>query len=111
MTRPTQLQGSTHKIVTGCGSLYLTVNRNTDNKIIEVFASLGKCGSCSKAANEAMTRCISVGLQNGVPVSAYVKSLKGIRCDRPVLGQEHILSCPDALAKVLELENNLDQEH
>lgn len=104
MNRPVQLHGRTHRINTGCGSLYVTINRNGDDGIKEVFASLGKCGSCSKASNEAITRCISVGLQNGVPVEKYISTLKGIRCDKVVVSQEHILSCSDGIAKILEQE-------
>ena len=106
-TRPTVLNGKTVKVKTGCGNLYITINRDQySGKIIEIFTRLGKCGDCQRAQNEAITRCISVGLQAGVPVSTFVKQLKGIRCSEIVIGEEHILSCADAIAKELEKEAN-----
>ena len=84
----------------------MCINRDEENKIVEIFVSLGKSGSCAKAENEAIARCISVGLQNGVAPEVFVRSLRGIRCDRVVVSQDHILSCGDAISKVLETELN-----
>ena len=106
MFRPKILKGTTEKIEIGCGNLYLTLNKDESGKLIETFAVSGKQGTCVRAMCEGLTRCISVGLQHGVPIEVFVKQLKGIRCDKPVLGQEHILSCMDAMAKLLEKEKN-----
>jgi ribonucleoside-diphosphate reductase alpha chain len=46
--RPKSVSGITERIETGCGHLYVTVNF-IDNKVVEVFAGLGKCGGCSKS--------------------------------------------------------------
>ncbi len=50
---------------------------------------------------------ISEGLQHGVPLSVYADSLQGIRCPNPMIcvvsKDDRILSCPDAVAKVLAL--------
>ncbi len=54
--------GTTEKIDTGCGHLYITINHNADNGIIEVFAALGKSGGCAMVQNEAITRLISISL-------------------------------------------------
>jgi ribonucleoside-diphosphate reductase alpha chain len=40
LKRPKTTQGSTVRIETGCGHLYITIGRDGD-KIIEVFAVLG----------------------------------------------------------------------
>ena len=107
--RPAILVGKTIKVRTGCGNLYITINRDeSSGRIIEVFTRLGKCGDCQRAQNEAITRCVSIGLQAGVPISAFVKQLKGIRCSEAVVGEEHILSCADALAKELEKEVKIE---
>ena len=103
--RPKTLPGKTIKLRCGCGNLYVTLNwDDKSGKIIEIFTRLGKCGDCQRAQNEGITRCISVGLQAGVPVETFIKQLKGIRCSEIVLGEEKILSCADAIAKCLEKE-------
>lgn len=104
--RPKVLKGTTEKIEIGCGNLYFTKNYDDSGKMIETFAVSGKQGTCVRAMCEGLTRCISVGLQAGVPIESYIKQLKGIRCDKPVLGQDHILSCLDAMAKLLEKNKN-----
>ena len=81
------------------------VKRQHGENPIEVFASLGKSGSCSKCQMEAITRCISTGLQYGVPLDNFVKQLQGISCPQPSFngGKDgRTLSCPDAIARVLE---------
>jgi ribonucleoside-diphosphate reductase alpha chain len=97
------LQGETTEIGTGCGHLYITVNKSGENPI-EVFASLGKSGSCSKCQMEALTRCISTGLRYGIPIAEFHKQLQGIACPQPSFngGKDgKTLSCPDAISKVL----------
>lgn len=91
------------KVKTGCGNLYITVNVNGDRPI-EVFARLGKAGGCSNVQNEALTRAISLGLKNDVPIKEIVDELKGLQCPNPSMfpKDERILSCPDGIAKVLE---------
>ena len=39
--RPKVLVGTTHRVETGCGHLYITINRDKD-ELFEVFAALGK---------------------------------------------------------------------
>ncbi len=100
--RPKELTGKTHKLNTGCGHIYVTVNE-LENKPFEVFAKLGKAGGCSACQTEALTRCISVGLRSGVDLSEYHKTLEGIHCSSATFSEgEQILSCPDAIAKVLK---------
>lgn len=100
--RPKTLTATTIKTPTGCGSMNVVVTE-LENIPFEVFCVLGKSGGCSRAYAEAVGRCISVGLRYGVPVSEYVKQLENIACPSP--GMEDgtkILSCPDAIAKVLK---------
>ena len=101
-TRPKVLSGETHKITTGCGSLYISCNFH-DDKVFEVFAKLGKAGGCSACTTEALTRVISVGLRAGVDLNEYVHTLENIGCISPTFSDgEKINSCPDAIAKVLK---------
>ncbi len=104
--RPTEIKGTSTKVNTGCGSLYITVNYD-DKGIFEVFSTLGKSGGCASAQLEAICRLISLSLRSGVDVAQVVKQLRGIRC--PTIAWEQgksILSCADAIASVLEKHIN-----
>ena len=101
--RPVRIPSITRKLKTSCGNLYVTVGFQ-DEKPIEVFSTLGHEGSCTSCQNEALTRAITVGLRSGVDVEVYIKTFTGIQCPTPYLWPEleRILSCPDAIAKVLK---------
>lgn len=100
--RPAMLRGTTVKIPTAFGNLYLTVNE-MDSKPFEVFATLGKSGKDTQAHTEALGRLISLALRSGVPVEEVVSQLKGIGGSQPVWEEDGIiLSLPDAIARGLE---------
>ena len=102
--RPTILHGNTDKLKTGCGNLYLTVNK-LDGKPFELLPIIGKAGGCEKCQMEAITRCITLGLRYGITIDEYIRQLKGISCPKPAFngGKEgKVLSCPDAIATILE---------
>ena len=103
--RPAITQGTTEKVVIGCGNLYITINHD-ENGICEAFISLGKAGGCP-SQSEAVARMISLAVRSGVPVEAIVEQLKGIRCHSTLRQKScntniNVLSCPDAIGKVLE---------
>jgi ribonucleoside-diphosphate reductase alpha chain len=104
MSRPKILHGTTLKIKTGCGNLFVTVNFDKDNKPYEVFARLGKSGSCFLSQIQSLTTIISIALQGGIPIETIIDKLKGHRCSSPIIVEgEEILSCSDALAKAMEI--------
>lgn len=101
--RPESLDSVTVRKITGCGNLYVTLTFY-EGRVLEVFAWLGKSGGCAACQTEAMTRAISLGLRYGVPIEDYIKGLKGIQCPSPYMfpEEDRTLSCPDAIAKVME---------
>jgi ribonucleoside-diphosphate reductase alpha chain len=102
--RPKELPGRTMKVRTGCGSLFVTVNFDEGNKPFEVFAYLGKSGSCFRSQIDSLCRIISIALRNGTPAEDIIEHLKGQRCPSPIVTEGvEFLSCADAIAKVMEM--------
>ena len=99
--------GITEKIVTGEGTLYVTINQD-DQGLCEVFTNIGKHGSDVAAFSEAVGRLISLCLRSGVSLDSIIKQLRGIT-SRPIWQQgEQILSVPDAIGIALSRYLNED---
>jgi ribonucleoside-diphosphate reductase alpha chain len=102
--RPDVLSGTTRKMRSPLGDIYVTVNEDEDGKPFEVFATLGKAGGAAMADAEAIGRLISLALRSGIPILDVINQLRGISCDRAVgLGPNKVLSVPDAIGQVLQL--------
>ncbi|MGC8579190.1 MAG: vitamin B12-dependent ribonucleotide reductase [bacterium] len=101
--RPEVISGTTRRMTTGCGNLYVTINEDEDGPF-EVFAAMGKAGGCSSSQTEAISRLISLALRSGIDGETIIKQLKGVRCPAPARerGGGIILSCADAIAKAIE---------
>ena len=98
--RPAVMRGFTEQVRIGCGKLYVTVNYDEEG-ICEVFTNTGKHGGCP-SQSEAVGRLTSLSLRSGIKMEDVVRQLKGIRCPSTI--RQHglnVLSCPDAIAKVL----------
>ena len=106
--RPEILEGFTSKMVTGLGTLYVTVTEY-DGRPFEVFATIGKSGGSTTAKTEAIGRLTSLCLRSGVKVEKIVEQLKGIGGEHPVFQKGGlVLSIPDAISRVLEKRYMLD---
>ncbi len=92
------LEGKTWKIETACGNLFITVNEK-DECVNRVFIQLGKAGGCSSSQTQAIAELINVSLKNGKSIKDIVDRLIGIRCHKPT--QDGVLSCADAIGKIL----------
>ncbi|MCX8034250.1 MAG: vitamin B12-dependent ribonucleotide reductase [Thermodesulfovibrio sp.] len=103
--RPEVLKGVTRLMKTGCGNLYITINKDEKNKPFEVFTNIGKAGGCAASQAEAIGRLISLALRSGIEPQEIIKQLKGISCHAPVWSSNgKITSCSDAIAKAIESE-------
>ena len=97
--------GKTSKFRMGCGTLFVTANKD-DKGICEVFANLGKAGGCP-SQSEATCRVVSAALRSGVDPQSLIEQLKGIRCLSTLVARKDnkgvdVLSCPDAIAQAIE---------
>jgi ribonucleoside-diphosphate reductase alpha chain len=97
------IHGSTRKIRTGCGNLYVTVNEDKEGNLFEIFNQIGKAGGCAASQSEAIGRLVSLAFRAGIEPADIIRQLKGISCHTPVWYREgKILSCSDAVAKAIE---------
>jgi len=100
--RPIVTMGSTERMRTGCGYLYVTINEDEDG-LCELFTQMGKGGGCAASNSEAVARLCSLSFRSGVDPHSIIKQLKGIRCPSPAMDTGGVIrSCTDAVAKSLE---------
>jgi len=102
-SRPELLRGTTRRLETPLGTLYVTVTEDDRGQPFEVFMSLGKAGGALMADVEALGRLISLALRSGIPMREIWRQLRGISSDRVIgLGPHKVLSVPDAVGIAIE---------
>jgi len=94
------LNGTTYKMQSGCGKLYITINER-NGRPYEVFVQTAGSGGC-QANSEAIGRLISLALRNGVPSKEIIKQLKRVKCAAAIKNGCDGKSCADIIAKCIE---------
>jgi ribonucleoside-diphosphate reductase alpha chain len=101
-SRPETVSGTTRKLATGCGNLYVTINEDEEG-LFELFAQIGKAGGCAASQTEAIGRLISLALRAGIEPKSIIKQLRGVRCPSPAWDNGvMVLSCADGISKAFE---------
>jgi ribonucleoside-diphosphate reductase alpha chain len=102
--RPEVLTANVRTVQTGCGPMTVSVAKDKDSPL-ELQARLGKAGGCASAQTEAISRLTTLLLSVGVDSRLIHEQLRGIRCPAPAVDNgERVLSCADAISKVLARE-------
>ena len=109
--RPEIIEGYTARKRTPCGNMYITINRQ-ENDISEMFATLGKAGTCSRAFLEGMGRVISLAIRKGVSEEDIAKTLMGIRCadSNSITGHSCLHTLSVAIKDVISLNNKKEDK-
>lgn len=111
--RPESAVGITHRLDTGCGKLYLTINcsdndNNPNNReVLETFITTGSDGGC-QVYTEATSRLISLAIRGGISVEDIVGQLQSTHACSAYMhakGKGKLLSegksCASAIAQKL----------
>jgi len=101
--RPASVGGTTTRVSTGCGKMYITVN-SQEGRTFEAFITMGASGGC-RAFGEAVGRLISLALRAGIPRGLIVDQLTSVVCPnymgRKAQSKLRGKSCPDIIGRVL----------
>ena len=97
-----RLSGTTYVKMIACGKLYITINRDENDNLVEVFIDPGKSGGCTANA-ECIGRYASACMRAGMSVDAIVDTTRGVKCSACMKGkgarkQIDGLSCVDFIA-------------
>ena len=102
-SRPELLRGTTRRVETPLGTLYVTITEDERGQPFEVFMSLGKAGGALMADVEAIGRLVSLALRSGIPMKEIYRQLRGISSDKVIgLGAQKVMSVPDAVGIAIE---------
>ena len=104
--RGLELQGETRYKQTPCGRMYVTIN-SKDGKVREMFAKLGKGGTCPRSFTDVVSQLASLAIRRGASVKSVRDCLLGVTCSSAVEGdeetkREEVPSCCHAIGLILE---------
>lgn len=101
LKRPRLLYGTTYKVQSGCGKLYITINEK-NGKPYEVFIQSGGSGGC-EAGNVALGRTISLALRSGGDIRNIIKQLIKVKCPAALRNSKSEgKSCADIVGRLLK---------
>lgn len=101
-SRPLKMLGDTYRVNTEFGNLYVTLNKDNDGILREMFATLGKSGNSVHADLEAICRLISLALRHHIDAKEVAAQIKDIKGGAPVFHNgSFIYSVADALGKLM----------
>jgi ribonucleotide reductase alpha subunit len=101
--RPQSIAGTTERIETPVGTLFMTINR-ADGRLYELFLNIGKAGADVTADAEGFGRLLSMIFKAGIPPEMVMDQLRGIGGSGSIgFGKKRVRSLPDAIARVLEM--------
>ena len=112
--RPDVLHGTTQRIETGYGKLYININEDEDGRPFELFATIGNSGGFTASFTEALAKIISTALRAGVDPHEIAGELQGIRSPKVAWDKgEQINSIPDAIGTGMRryLNNEIDRPY
>lgn len=103
-----RLNGSTYVKDIACGKLYITINRDENDNLVEVFIDPGKSGGCTANA-ECIGRYASACMRAGMSIDAIVDATKGVKCSacmqaKGMKKKIDGVSCGDVIAKTIQEE-------
>ena len=103
-----RLDGATYVKKTACGKLYITINRDENDNLVEVFIDPGKSGGCVANA-ESLGRMASTMLRGGISIESIIDSTKGVKCSACTQAKGSKkdidgLSCGDIIARTIKEE-------
>jgi ribonucleoside-diphosphate reductase alpha chain len=102
-SRPDLLKGSTRRVETPLGTMYVTITEDERGQPFEMFITLGKAGHALMADVEAIGRLISLALRSGISLKELYRQLRGISSDKTIgLGLQKVSSVPDAIGIAIE---------
>ena len=109
LVRPPAVRGRTYKYEVGPRKVYVTVNRGSDDRIVEVFVNFSRPTDQERTAGDIIGRLISLSLKHGAPAQDVITHLSG-HMDRTggfVSGLGHFDSIWDAVAQALQEETQV----
>ena len=93
---------ATYRIRTGHGNAYITVNKDAEGLVREVFANIGKASACDDVVRHSLTRTVNLALRSGVPAEEVIEQLRGNTCC-PIYDEGQLVkSSPDAVGIALQ---------
>ena len=100
--RTTTMSGSTEKIRTPLGNLYLTINNHAHGEPGELILNIGKTGADIRSFAECIARLVSVALQYGMPPHKIAEQMMGLKGEEYIMHDEkRYLSIPDVIGRKL----------